>query len=50
MAENVPESLEIIEIRMGIFSADSLRNFLKSDVNNVPNNISANILNIVFTC
>ncbi|CAG8555820.1 8189_t:CDS:1 [Diversispora eburnea] len=29
MAKNVPESLETIEIRMGIFSADSLRKFLE---------------------
>ncbi|CAG8645899.1 3925_t:CDS:2, partial [Diversispora eburnea] len=29
MAENVPESLETIEIRMGIFSANSLRNFFE---------------------
>ncbi|CAG8805367.1 4276_t:CDS:1, partial [Dentiscutata erythropus] len=29
MAENVPESLEIIEIRIGIFSADSLRKFFE---------------------
>ena len=29
MAENIPESLETIEIRMGIFNADSLRNFFE---------------------
>ncbi|CAG8513387.1 1731_t:CDS:2 [Diversispora eburnea] len=29
MAENVPESLEIIEIRMGRFAADSLRKFVE---------------------
>ncbi|CAG8497308.1 11186_t:CDS:1 [Diversispora eburnea] len=29
MVESVPESLEIIEIRMGIFNADSLRKFFK---------------------
>ncbi|CAG8502508.1 8225_t:CDS:1 [Diversispora eburnea] len=29
MVENVPESIETIEIKMGIFSSDSLKNFFK---------------------